>query len=74
MSSVGATRYARRSCGALSQGWRLRTPMAETVCAMLSIAEVSIVGQAISVPLEPLRRRPLMVFVTWRRALLGIAR
>ncbi len=48
--------------------------MAETVCAMLSIAEVSIVGQAISVPLEPLRRRPLMVFVTWRRALLGIAR
>jgi hypothetical protein len=55
-------------------GRQLRTPAAETLCPMLSIAEVSIIGQAISVPLEPFRRTPLMVFVTWRRALLGIAR
>jgi hypothetical protein len=48
--------------------------MVETVLRMLSIAEVSIVGQAISVPLEPFPRTPLMVFVTWRRALPGIAR
>jgi hypothetical protein len=48
--------------------------MAETVLRMLSIAEVSIAGQAIAAPLEPFRRTPPLVFVTWRRALLGIAR
>lgn len=74
MSALGVPRYARRTCANLSRGRRLRTPMAETVRAMHSIAEASIAGQAISLPLEPFHRTPPLVFVIWRIALLGIPR
>ncbi len=55
-------------------GQAISDSMAATVRARLSIAEVSITGQALAAPLEPFRPTRPLVFVTWRRALLGIAR